>query len=199
MKKLCCLLMCLSITLCLCACKDKEAEKLEPKVDLEYYAEHGQMLEAKFSLGADPIKVETELSAVNEQLEAEHTEDSNHAHEHDQEEFFFERIEGETEVLLDNGNICYYYKKDKADKGISCIVNYDTAYGFELGTVILQVKESLAGIKLTEEAWSGENESFATGISNGRVVKAEFKKATILFIFQESELFATAIYNSNWK
>ena len=197
MKKIICLIMCFCIALTFSAC-GKESPEKKDSIDLAYYAKLGQMPEAKFTLGSDPQTVIDDLSAINEQIAAEHEEDPNDDHGHDEAEFYFEVVEGDKNVLLDNGNINYYYSKDNKDKGISYIVNYDTAFGFSLGTVILEVKEALASVEFTEETLTEENAFFASYVSNGTLLKAEFPNSTVIFVFQENELFATAIYNDNW-
>ncbi len=198
MKKFISILLVIGLVFTLCACSGN-GKKKENKVDLEYYANLGQMPEAEYTLGENPNTVIDGLNKLKEQAEAEHEDDPNHNHGHDEQEFYFEIVQGENNVLLDNGNICYYYNKTNEDKGISYIVNYDAAFEFPLGTVILEVKEALSGIKLTEEPLTEENAFFASYVIDGTVLKAEFEKATVIFVFQENELFATAIYNSNWN
>ena len=197
MKKAICLILCLVFSFTLVGCGNKDTQNND-KIDLAYYAKLGQMPEAKYTLGANPEQVIDELDGINEQEETEHQEDPNHAHEHDQEEFYLEVVEGENNVLIDNGNICYYYTKANKDKGISCIVSYGDAFGFSLGTVILELKNSLPSVEFSEEELTDENAFFASYVLDGTVLKAEFQNSTILFAFQENELFATAIYNENW-
>lgn len=197
MKKLICLMLSLCFILTLTACGNKD-KKNDSALDLEYYAKLGQIPEADYTLGTDVQKVTDELKALRDKADAEHQDDPNHNHGHDEEEFYFEIVEGQNNVLLDNGNICYYYNKANKDKGISYIVSYDSAYGFELGTVILEVKEALEGYELTEEPLTEENAFFASYAFDGTVLKAELESATVIFVFQENELFATAIYNENW-
>lgn len=197
MKKLICLVLCFGILFTLCACGGGQNKKKDT-VDLEYYASLGQMPEADYSLGENPDTVIEGLNGLMESEEAEHEEDPNHNHEHDEQEFYFEIVQGEKNVLLDNGNICYYYNKANENKGISYIVNYDTAFGFPIGTVILEVKEALSHLSLTEEPLSEENAFFASYVMDGTVLKAELEGATVVFVFQANELFATAIYNDNW-
>ncbi len=198
MKKIISILLVVGLVFTLCACS-QGSKKKENTVDLEYYANLGQMPEAKYTLGEAPDTVINGLNELKEQAEAEHEEDPNHNHGHDEQEFYFEIVQGEKNVLLDNGSICYYYNKSGEDKGISYIVNYDTAFDFPLGTVILEVKEALADIEFTEEPLTEENAFFASYVLDGTVLKAEFENATVVFVFQENELFATAIYNSNWN
>lgn len=197
MKKVICLIMCLCLCLSFTACGKSEKQDNDT-IDLAYYAKLGQIPEAKYTLGADPDVVMDELDGIEAQEQAEHKEDPTHSHGHEEAEFYFEMVESEKNVLLDNGNICYYYSKANKDKGISYIVNYDTAYGFPLGTVILEVKKALEGVDFIEEPLSAENAFFADYVLDGTVLKAEFENSTVVFVFQENELFATAIYNDNW-
>ena len=197
MKKIISLILVLVLAFCFVGCKNK-GEK-ENSIDLEYFANLGQMPEAQYSLGENPQTIIDQLSKEMKKEEAEHGEDPTHSHGHEESMFFFEVTEGENNVLLDNGNICYYYNKANKDKGISYIVNYDTAYKFPIGTVILELKNALSDVKFTEEELTEENAFFASYVLDGTVLKAEFEKSTIVFVFQENELFATAIYNNNWK
>ncbi len=197
MKKILCLILVLALSFCFTACGNK-GENNTDTVDLEYYAKLGQMPEAKYCLGENPDTVTEGLNGILKQEEAEHKEDPNHAHGHDEQEFYFEVVDGEKNVLIDNGNICYYYNKANKNKGISYIVNYDTAFGFEIGTVILEVQKALSQIKLTEEPLTEDNAFFASYVLDGTVLKAELEQATVIFVFQENELFATAMYNENW-
>ena len=198
MKKVLCLVLAVCLVFCFTAC-GKDSGGKSNKVDLEYYAKLGQMPEAEYCLGENPDTVREGLEGLLKQEEAEHKEDPNHSHGHDEQEFYFEYVEGEKNILLDNGNICYYYNKANKAKGISYIVNYDTAFGFPIGTVILEVQEALSQTKLTEEALTEDNAFFASYVIDGTVLKAEFEEATVIFVFQENELFATAIYNENWN
>ncbi|MBE6787420.1 MAG: hypothetical protein E7537_03625 [Ruminococcaceae bacterium] len=198
MKKLISLFLSLVLAVSFTACSNKNGKR-ENSIDLEYFANLGQMPEAKYSLGENPQTIIDELSKEMKKQDAEHGEDPNHSHGHDESMFFFEVTEGEKNVLLDNGNICYYYNKANKDKGVSCIVNYDTAYEFPIGTVILELKNSLSNVKFTEEPINEQNAFFASYVLDGTVLKAEFEKSTVVFVFQENELFATAIYNNNWN
>ncbi len=197
MKRIICLCLTFCFILSLTACGNNDKTDKDT-IDLAYYAKLGQMPEAKYTLGENPDTVIDGLDGIKSEQEAEHEEDPLDTHGHDQEEFYFEYVEGPNNILLDNGKICYYYSKANKDKGISYIVNYDTAFGLPLGTVILKVKEALKGVKFTEEPLTEENAFFASYVLDGTVLKAEFENSTILFVFQENEFFASAIYNDNW-
>ncbi len=199
MKKLCCLLLSLCFIITLSACKKNNDDTPKATVDLEYYAKLGQIPEAKYSLGTDIDTVVEELTVLKSEAESGHVDDPTHSHTHEEEEFRFEIFEGDKNVLIDNGNVNYYYNKANKDSGISYIVVYDTAYEFSLGTVISEIKKAVPNVKFTEEDWTEENAFFVSYIIDGTVLKAEFDDATIMFVFQENELYATAIYNNNWS
>jgi hypothetical protein len=202
MKKLLCLVLSVCFIFAFSSCGKKDKYE-NTTLDLAKYAKAGEMPEAKYGLGANPDDVIADLSGIEEDILDEEKQEiengADHDHNHDQEEFYFERVEGENNVMLDNGKICYYYTKANADKGISCIVSYENAYGFALGTLILDVKEALKNVNFTEEPLTEENAFFASYAFDGNVLKAQFDNTTIIFVFQENELFATAIYNEYWN
>jgi len=198
MRKFLSLILCAALSVCFVACGGND-NKNKNTIDLEYYAKLGQMPEAEYCLGENPNTVIKGLEGIMDQEIAEHEDDPTHSHGHDEQEFYFEIVQGEKNVLLDNGNICYYYNKANESKGISYIVNYDTAFGFEIGTVVLEVQNAFPDIKFTEEPLTEENAFFASYVLNGTVLKAELEGATVVFVFQENELYATAMYNENWN
>ncbi len=193
MKKIISLILCLCFVFSFVGCNNSK-DKKENLIDLEYFAKIGQIPEVKYTLGSDIDKVTKELSGLMpENIE----ESSDHSHDHNQTEFFFEVIEGEDNILLDNGTSGYYYNKDNKNKGVSYIVNYDKGFGFELGTVSVEIKKALENFKLKEESVNENNAFFADYISNGTVLKTEIDNVVIMFVFQDNELFATAMYDTN--
>ncbi len=205
MKKICCIILSLVLIFSLSACSKEEEKKKEVKnaVDLEYYAKLGKIPEVEYTLGTDVDKAEKELSKAFEEELENHQADPYDAHDHDETVFYFEKIEGEKNVLLDNGHILYYYNKANKDKGISYIVNTDVAFGFKRGTIISEIKTACPKIKFTEEAINTENAFFAVdvqdGQDNGTVLSAEYKGTVISFFFKDNALFATSIHNGNWS
>ncbi len=199
MKKIISLLLCFMLFLSFTACK-KDKEKDKKSIDLEFYAtELCKIPEGEYALGANVDDVIKELTEKNKEIEENAVEDKDHSHTHDEQQFYFEVQEGEKNVMIDNGNFCYYYNKANKANGISYIVDYDTAFGIEIGTVILEVKEMLSKTQVKEEPLSEENAFFASYVANGTVLKAEFDGTVVLFVFQDNELLATAMYNENWS
>ena len=191
MKKIISLILCLLLIFVFVGCGNKD-KKSESDVDLEYYAKLGIIPEVEFTLGEDIEKVTDKLSAPLED-EDEHSSDDSH----DQEEYRFEIVEGQNNVLLDNGTVGYYYNKANKNKGVSYIVNYDTSFGFEKGTVSVEIKDALKDYEFEEADVSEDNAFFATYISNGTVLETKIDDVVIMFVFQENELYATVMYDAN--
>ena len=193
MKKLISLILCLCFIFGFVGCGNKD-KKSESDVDLEYYAKLGKIPEVEFTLGEDIEKVTDQLSAL---LEDEDENSSDDSHDHDQAEYRFEIVEGQNNVLLDNGTVGYYYNKVNKNNGVSYIVNYDTSFGFEKGTVSVEIKNALKGFEFEEADVSENNAFFATYISNGTVLETKINNVVIMFVFQENELYATVMYDAN--
>ena len=197
MKKLLSLFLCCAIVLTFASCGEKNNNNTS-KIDLEYYAKTGIMPEAEFNLGSDAEDVISKLSKQKEDFDKGQTEETND--DHSETAFIFEVTEGEKNVLIDNGVINYYYNKDNKQNGISYIVNYDTAFGIEIGTLISEVQNKLSDYDLKSETATENDVFFAPYIMDGSVLKHRIKNVEFMFVFQENELVATAMYDTdNWK
>lgn len=184
MKRFVSILLSFAILFSFSACGKKSEKTKTDSVDFEYYAKLGQIPEIPYSLGENVDKLIAELSSK--------------ADDNTTDEFVFNVTEGENNVLIDNGSSLFYYSKAHKEKGISYIVNYDTAFGFEIGTVSVEIKEALSEFKFTEEVATTENAIFLFGITDGTICKYVFDDYVVLFVFQENMLFATAIYDSKY-
>lgn len=183
MKRVLSLVLAIALVFCFAGCGEKEQEKKQGTLDIEYYAKAGQMPECNYTIGSDVETLKSELSAAAQ----------------NDEEVVYSITEGENNVLVENGAFSFYYKKAEQDKGIGCIVNYGKAYGIETGTVIVEVKEAIAGCEYSEEPLSEENAFFMFGVNDGTVIKCTADDNTVVFVFQENALCATAIYKGdNW-
>lgn len=187
MKKTACLILSLMMILSFSACGKEKKKENTAAVDLEYYASLGEIPECKFKLGDSADIIESTLSSEE------------HSAVSADEEYVFSVTEGEKSVRIDNGAFTYFYEKEKKDKGISYIAAFDTVFGFQIGTSVLDLKKALAEYKYTEEPADGDNAFFLMGIENGTVLKYSFDNAAVIFVFQDGELFAAALYSTeNW-
>ena len=187
MKKTVCLILSLMMLFSLSACGREKKKENTASVDLEYYASLGQIPECEYKLGADIDNLESEISKKQEEAVSAG------------EEYVFAVTEGEKSVRIDNGSFSYFYEKDKKSEGISYIAAFDTVYGFEIGASVLDIKNALAEYKYTEEAADSGNVFFLMGTENGTVLKYSFDSVCIMFVFQDGELFAAALYSAeNW-
>ncbi len=182
MKRIVALFLSVLFVFSLTACGKDTKDDDKFTVDLEYYAALGQIPECEYKLGDSPDEIKTALEAASK--------------ENDENIYYFD--EGDESSLIDNGIYNFYYKNEKADSGISYIVSYDTAFGFDIGTVSIEVSDAI-NAEYTEEEITEDNAFFVWGLENGKVYKYEFDDITVLFVFSDNALCATAIYNSDWE
>ena len=184
MKKIISVALIFILAISFTACGNKDTSSDGNSVDVEYYAELGSMPESKYSLGQDIDTLKTELEELYNTVE----------------EAVYNVVEGETTVQLDSGTFQFYYVKDKENDGISYIVNFDEAYGFKTGTVSVEIKDALKEFKYVEEDLNDDNSFFVLGATEGNVIKYEFSKNTVSFVFVNDALYATAIYKTDdWE
>ena len=180
------LIFCFVFSFAGCGKKKDDGEK-KGTLDIEYYTEAGQMPECKYVLGADPETIKADITAL---IEAEEDSDGGHS------EIVYDVSEDEEgkNVEINNGTFRYFYKKANPDKGVGCIVNAGTAYGFEPGTVIVEVKEAIAGCDDVEEEANEDNAFFLYGPLMGTVLRCDAGDNTVVFVFADNALCATAIF-----
>lgn len=185
MKRLLSLVLAFVMIFIFAACKDNEGKKDSNSIDIEYYANLGQMPECEYSLGESVSKINDELS---KQFESS-----------DIEEMVYNVSENGNRVLIDNGQFKYYYLKENEADGISYIVSFDTAFGFEIGTLIVEVKDALSDFEYKTAEISKDNVFFLFGSPDGSVITCEFEENTVMFVFENNALCATALYKtSDW-
>ena len=94
----------------------------------------------------------------------------------------------------------YLYKNAEKKEGISCIVTFGDAFGFKMGTFIYNLKTAMPSIEFKENEITDGSIFFADYLTSGTVLTAELQGVTVMFIFQENELYATAMYKTDsWK
>lgn len=181
MKKVICLLLCFCIFVSLSACK-KEKEVVESN-SVESFAVQGKIPECDYTLGDDPEVIKSDFSKA--------------AQENEENYYFFDE---ETDYsVIDNGVNKIFYKTKEKYKGVSYIVVFDIAYGFSIGTDINDLKKEMKGIQFSEEELNESNAFFMKTSREGKVLKYKFSKNTVMFIFDDDRLCATAIYTKDWE
>ncbi|MGI6279551.1 MAG: hypothetical protein ACOYJS_03205 [Acutalibacteraceae bacterium] len=187
MKRIISLCLLCALLFSLCACKEKEEKQKKLDVDIEYFATLGKIPECEVTLGQTASEVKALLDEkVNNSSD---------------EEYSYDEIQGESNVLITDGSYDFYYKKSDSQSRIGYIVSYDDAYSFKIGTSILEVKDALSDFEVTEECATEENLFFYIGeTENVTLIKTEFKKNVLLFVFEDNALSATVLYSSEiWK
>lgn len=184
MKRILSALLVFCILLSFSACKKEDTSSQSSGIDVEYYAELGSMPECEYSLGQD-------VDTLKDKLEEIYNTD---------EEAVYNVVEGKSTVQIDSGAYQYYYVKDKKSDGISYIVSFNKAFGFETGTVSVEISDALKEFKSVEEKLNDDNAFFVLGAPVGKVLKYKFSKNTVSFVFINDALYATAIYKTNdWE
>lgn len=176
------LIVCILLSFAACGKADTSSDK--NGIDIEYYAELGSMPESKYSLGQDIDTLKQELEEIY----------------NTEEEAVYNVVEGKSTVQIDSGAFQYYYVKENESDGISYIVNFNKAFGFEIGTVSVEISDALKEFKSVEEDLNDDNAFFVLGNQDGKVLKYKFSKNTVSFVFVNDALYATAIYKTNdWE
>ena len=192
MKKLLALSLCFMILFSFAACKEDE-KKANDEIDLQYYVNLGQIPELEYKIGADCDEVNQKLSDEYEKYlsSAPHsTEDDDHY----AEDIYFNVLEKDGYVFLDQGTKGYYYKQSEKDKGISCLITYGDAFGIEMGTFIYDLKQKMQSIEFSEKEITVGDLFYADYMSEGTVLTAEFDNITVQFLFEDGSLYCTALY-----
>lgn len=200
MKKIVAILLSLVLLVSFTGCGGKK-QKNNDKVDLQYYAKIGQIPEVEYKLSSKCDKVEKELSDKYEDYLSNDPENTpDHDHDHYEEDTFFEVEDKGDYVFINNGTRYYFYQKSEKKNGISCIVTFGDAFGFKMGSFIYDVKNAMTSVEFKEEAITEGKLFFDEYLSDGTVLSAEFQDVTVMFVFLEGELYATAMYKTNsWK
>ena len=187
MKKIISIFICAVMLFSFAACGRGDDSSDTAAVDIEYFAGLGEIPDCPYRLGKNIDELQNTLSAEEKAaVEAG-------------EEYVYLVTEGEKTVQINNGAYLYYYEKDKKENGVSYIAALNSAYGFENGASVLEVKEALSGFEYTEEDADSDNVFFILGFSGGSVLKYTFDNIVIMFVFEDNMLCAAAIYDTdNW-
>lgn len=180
MKKILSLVLCIVFALSLTACSDKSGGGSEHSVDIEYYAKLGQISDLEYKLGDSVQDAKTVLSETLD----------DHG-----ESLYFDYTSGDYTVMSD-GTVCCCYKTDDESAGVTHIVKYGDAYGFTVGAVSTQIRDTMSDMGYeSQEREAKSDELFFLPASAGiTVLEYQIKENTVLFVFQEHALSATVIY-----
>lgn len=186
MRKLVCFALCIVFAFSLCGCsKDKDNSKVKSNVNVEKYALSGKMPEVDYALGQDVDALLSDLDKLNAQLS------SNAEHES-----LYMTYEIGERTIIATGEVNYYYNTDKKDDGISYIVNFGNAFGFEQGSILSDVKDKMEnrGFSAERKDVHSDDLFFLPMIDGLEVLEYKFKDRTVLFVFQNNCLCACSLF-----
>lgn len=186
MKRIIALALTFIMLFALSACGKDEEKPDTYSVDVNYYANLGQIPEVEYKLGAN---IDDMITALKAEEEA-HLEGNDHQHA-----TYTVYEEAERSMILTSGT-SYYYETKSKDDGVSYIVNFDASYGFTLGTYSIEIKDALATLDLESDTREPSDDEvfFIPGSANLTVLEYNFEKCNLMFVFQEDMLCATALY-----
>lgn len=191
MKKIFSLILCIAFVLSLASCGEKGG-KTNNGVDVEYYAQLGQIKDVDYKLGGD-------VDAAQKALSEKYMQFANGEGNLDEENeaFYVDFKSGDYTVMTDGSVLCCYVT-DKKQDGITHIIKNGDAYGFELGTISTQLRDAMSkmGFDASERDAKADELFFLPGSANMNMTVLEYKfgENTVLFVFQDSALSATVIY-----
>ncbi|MBR4072727.1 MAG: hypothetical protein IKK24_02180 [Clostridia bacterium] len=191
MKRIFAFILCLCLVFCLVGCgKDKKKDDNKPahSVDVEYYAKLGQIPEHKYALGADVKEMQDAFDAEDEANKE--NSDDDHLHS------VYSLMEMDDYSFLSYSNANYYFN-DNSDDSVYCIVSLDTAYGFEIGDMNVEIKEALSKFSTEEKQGDKETLFFLPGAEGCTYLEYTFGENTVIFAFQDNSLCATMLKKSN--
>ncbi len=200
MKKLLSIAVCFAFVLTFAGCKD-DKKKTNDEVDLQYYAELGQIPELEYKLGSNVAEIKNKLSAEYEEFLANDPANSEEQiDDHDTEDKYYNVSEKDDYTIIDQGNKAYYYKTGNENDGVSAIMTYGNAFGIEMGTFIYDLKNKMPSIDFSETQVNENDLFYADYIMDGTALTAEFDDVTVQFVFEDGSLYCTAIYRTAiWK
>ncbi len=187
MKKIIALLLVFSL-FALAGCGGKMGKKDYKGVDVEYYANLGQIPESEIKIGDDADKTYGDL--MDKYAHDENVEEGE-AHE---ETFCLQFEEGEHTVISVPA-VNYYYKTDKKSEGISAIAIFEKAYGYDLGVMYVEIQDEMnsRGFEAELKDLDKKDGFFMPYVEGCKSLTYEFEKNKVVFVFYENALSATAI------
>lgn len=195
MKRFAALLLAAVICFGFCGCKSSKTEKIG--VDVEYYAKLGKIKELDFAIGDDGEtavkKIESSL-AEDDKQEGDATDEGTAADGYDEEFCSVYEGDGYFSVSLPQASFNY----DSESKEIFRIVSFSSSYGFDIGTVSIEIKKALSsyGFDSEERSLTEEERTMVAGTADDTCLEYKFGDNCVFFAFGENSLYATVIYKT---
>lgn len=179
MKRIIAVILAMSFVFCLCSCGQEKKEKRDEGIVTKIKA--GQMTGTKFSLGTDPAVIKNAYSGS------------------DKDENALSISEGQSTVNMVTDNYDYHYYKKNEKNGISVIVNFGDAYGFENGIAMSQdVIDKLGDDFSFKDATEDQMYFLRSEAQNCQVLRYTFSNKRVDFYFIDSLLAATVLCNTQY-
>ncbi|MBP3706955.1 MAG: hypothetical protein J6J13_06905 [Clostridia bacterium] len=197
MRRIITLLLSLIVALCFVSCSKAEKQKQSKiGIDVEYYAKAGQIPECEYHLGQNVDEMLLQLQQRQEAAEEELGEGTHHHSAELDKNFYYHNEEMGLIITYGENGCTYRYDTDEKQKGITHIISSNTAYEFEVSDVSTEIKKAMSSYGFnTEERALTENEiSYYGAAENATALEYKFSGKTVLFIFNDNALFATALY-----
>ncbi len=179
MKKVLCLVLCVFLALSFTACGKNSNKGNQHSVDIEYFAKLGQISDVEYKLGDNIDETKSLLAETPDDHGASN---------------YFDYESGDYTIMTD-GTVSCCYKTDDKDAGITHIVKHGEAYGFEVGAVSTQVRDTMSNMgfdAVEREAKNGEIFFLPSG-ADMSVLEYKIKDCTVLFVFSEHAFSAAVI------
>ena len=179
MKKILCLVLCMLFVFSLAACGEESEEKGSHSVDVEYYANLGQINDVEYKLGDSVQKTKT---ALEEKVD-DHGESN-----------YFEYPSGRYTIMSDGATYCCY-ETENENAGLTHVITTGDAYGFTAGAVSVEIRDIMSSIGFdAKERDAKRSETFFLPAgAEMTVLEYKFQNNTLLFVFQDHYLAATVI------
>lgn len=202
MKKIFCLMLALVFVFSFAGCGNGDetdtSSVASRAAEIEEYIKKGSIPEIPFAVGTDVDDVEDYYNDMMEQLEAEHSDDEGHIHSDD--DIYFEVTKGNLSVTMDTGKMKYFYEKAKKSKGVSVILTFEDAFGFEvMYTTKNDIEEALSGLSGKTLSATEDDLYFLSYASEAIILRYEIDRYRLDFYFDDNTLMATVLQNTeNW-
>lgn len=197
MKRIIALCFCLIFVFTFAGCKKDKTEGVSGyDIDIAYYLSSGQINEAKYHIGTNPDDIERD--AEKQQADHNHEGEDEHEGADGHEGVITYTMYGNSiEAYICDG-FQYCYNVGQEEKGISCIVAQDTAFGFVCGTSYKhEVKNAVSSLSPVESDAESNELFYSIYTMNGvSKITCTKNKYQLTFYFYEDILDSVVIVNT---